>query len=100
MIRALTPLPLLLAMGLAACNSQSGPSEETAPADATTVQRGIDRSVADVRAAQAAVGAGVAPSPTIAEFTGKKPPEPATKLADSKKAAPEHDEIVDADDQG
>ncbi len=55
----------LLASGLSAC----GGTEAEAPAAAA--QRGIDRSVADIRAAEAALQQPVVVSKSVGELTGK-----------------------------
>jgi hypothetical protein len=59
------PAVILLAIGLAGCG---GTGAET-PGAAT--QRGIDRSVADIRAAEAALQAPVKVSRSVGELTGK-----------------------------
>lgn len=56
---------ILLSIGLAAC----GGAETEAPGAAT--QRGIDRSVADIRAAEAATRQEVVISRSVGELTGK-----------------------------
>lgn len=56
---------ILLAIGLAAC----GGTDAEAPGAAT--QRGIDRSVADIRAAEAAARQEVVVSRSVGELTGK-----------------------------
>ncbi|WP_199553675.1 hypothetical protein [Sandaracinobacteroides hominis] len=67
---------LILAAALTACGKKS---DETPDA---SVQRGIDRSVADIRAADAAAAAPVVESRTISELTGKvKEPEPVARAA-------------------
>jgi hypothetical protein len=68
----------LLALGLSAC----GGSEAEAPAAAA--QRGIDRSVADIRAAEAAAQQPVVVSKSVGELTGKASAEAAGAKAAAK----------------
>lgn len=68
---------ILLSIGLAAC----GGTETEAPGAAT--QRGIDRSVADIRAAEAATRQEVVISRSVGELTGK-----GTAKADAPQARP------------
>jgi len=79
---------LLLALGLAGC----GGTEAEAPGAAT--QRGIDRSVADIRAAEAATQQPVVVSKSVGELTARAGPaqelregKPAGKLAGSEPPA-------------
>jgi hypothetical protein len=61
---------ILLALGLAACG---GPETE---APSTSTQRGVDRSVADIRAAEAAMQGPVVVSRSVGELTGKAAANP------------------------
>ena len=72
---------LLLALGLSAC----GGGEAEAPAAAT--QRGIDRSVADIRAAEAATREPVTVSRSVGELTGKTVEAPAADKGESRAKA-------------
>lgn len=56
--------------------------EKPAETPDASVQRGIDRSVADVRAAEAAASAPVTQSKTIGELTHSKSAEKSSKPAD------------------
>lgn len=69
---------ILLATGLAACGS----SESEAPGAAT--QRAVDRSVADIRAAEAAMREPVVVSRSVGELTGKTAAEPGAAKAPGK----------------
>lgn len=74
---------ILLATGLAACGS----SESEAPGAAT--QRAVDRSVADIRAAEAATREPIVVSRSVGELTGKPAAEPGAPKAQRKaKPAP------------
>ena len=73
---------LLLAAGLAACGGSGG----EAPGAAT--QRGIDRSVADIEAAEAAVQKPVVVSKSVGELTGKASADAAAATPKTKAAAP------------
>jgi hypothetical protein len=76
---------ICLALLAAGCGERGKPE-----ASADTVQRGIDRSVADVRAAEAAAAAPVAQSRSVAELTGKtKAPEAGAKAPEAGAKAPE-----------
>lgn len=73
---------LLLATGLAAC----GGGKSEAPGAAT--QRGIDRSVADIQAAEAAAQQPVVVSKSVGELTGKASADTGEKKPKAKAAAP------------
>ncbi|MGL6042476.1 MAG: hypothetical protein ACRC1J_00990 [Sandaracinobacteroides sp.] len=84
MNRVATRLAMVLMVGgpallLAACEDRTAEKPET------STQSGIDRSVADVRAAEAAISAPVARSKSVAELTGK---QPAGEDGSQKSAAP------------
>lgn len=69
-----------LALALAGC----GGTESEAPEAAA--QRGIDRSVADIRAAEAAMQEPVAVSRSVGELTGKTAAVPKAKGGSAAKA--------------
>jgi hypothetical protein len=73
---------IFLATGLAAC----GGSGSEAPGAAT--QRGIDRSVADIRAAEAAAQKPVVVSKSVGELTGKASADAGESKPKAKAAAP------------
>ncbi len=77
---------MLLSLGLLAC----GGSETQTPGAAT--QRGVDRSVADIRAAEAAAAKPVEVSRSVGELTGKaaavEGPEDAGAESPPGKSAP------------
>ena len=73
---------LLMTMALAAC----GGTEAEAPEAAA--QRGVDRSVADIQAAEAAMQAPVTVSRSVGELTGKASADAGPKAPKPKAAAP------------
>lgn len=72
---------LLMTMALAAC----GGTEAEAPEAAT--RRGVDRSVADIQAAEAAMQAPVTVSRSVGELTGKASADAGPKAAKAKETA-------------
>lgn len=59
------------AAAMLGCIAVAGCGKTESAAPETSVQSGIDRSVADVRAAEAAMAAPLAQSKSVAELTGK-----------------------------
>jgi hypothetical protein len=74
---------LLMTMALAACG---GGNEAEAPEAAA--QRGVDRSVADIQAAEAAMQAPVTVSRSVGELTGKASADAGPKAPKAKAVAP------------